>query len=200
MKLTNHKTRLPKGEARGHILNIAGDLFYRQGIRAVGIDTIVAEAGVAKTTLYDHFSSKDDLITAYLEARDAEFWAAFDATLAAYPDSPRGVLEAAFTAIEGMIAAPESLGCPFLSAAAEFPDLDAPGHAVALRHKQAVRARLGDLAEASGAHAPDALADALMLILDGAFAAKRVYRVADSPAARLGATARLLLDAHLGPA
>lgn len=196
--MKNKTSRLARGEARDHILNVASQLFYNNGIRAIGIDTVVAEAGVAKTTLYDHFPSKDDLVVSYLEKQDAIFWGAFEATLAEYPDQPRLQLEKVFEAIEGMIAAPEALGCPFLSAAAEFPDLDQPGHQVALQHKQKVRSRLQTVAASAGAHQPDQLADQLLLLLDGAFASKRVFRTADSPAMHLSATVRLVLAAHLG--
>lgn len=191
------KTRLAKGAARAHILNTAGLLFYRFGIRAIGVDTVVAEAGVAKTTLYDHFPSKDDLITAYLAEQDAAFWVNFEATLAQHPHAPRQQILDLFTMFETMIATPQSLGCPFLSAAAEFPELDQPGHQVAFMHKNKLWQRLQELAQAAGAAQPDQLADQLLLLLDGAFASKRVFRSADSPIRQLRATVEMVLKMHL---
>lgn len=186
-----------KGSAKAHILDIAGNLFYQQGIRAIGVDTIVARAQVAKTTLYDHFSSKDDLITAYLEAQDEVFWQNVEQILSQHPDNPRQQLIALFESFEAMVTSPESLGCPFISAASEFPELDQPGHQVALAHKQKVRLRLQELAQAAGAKEPQLLADQLLLLLDGAFASKRVFRNQPSPAGQLQATVKMLLDLHL---
>lgn len=186
-----------KGAARDHILDVAGHLFYEHGIRTIGVDTIVAQAQVAKTTLYDHFPSKDHLIRAYLEAQDVVFWQGFDATIAQYEGNPRAALAAIFAMLEAQIATPQSIGCPFLSAVAEFPELEHPGHQVALAHKQQLRERLGALAAAAGATAPQLLADQLLMLLDGAFASKRVFRSATSPAAHLSHTVRMVLDMHL---
>jgi AcrR family transcriptional regulator len=183
---------------RDHILDIAGHLFYEHGIRAIGVDTVVAQAKVAKTTLYDHFPSKDHLIRAYLEAQDAVFWEMFDTTLEQHAGDPRGQILAVFAMLEAQIATPQSLGCPFISAASEFPELDQPGHQVAIAHKQQLRERLAALAAEGGAASPALLADQLLLLLDGAFASKRVFRSDKSPAAHLSSTVALLLDVHLG--
>jgi AcrR family transcriptional regulator len=198
MKSKSAKPRLSKGAAKDHILNVASDLFYNNGIRAVGVDTIVAEAGVAKTTIYDHFASKDDLITAYLERNDAIFLGMLDEAEQQHPDNPRQQLMDVFQTMEGLILAPQFIGCPFISAASEFPELDQPGHQVALAHKQKVRARLQSLAQAAGAKDYEQLGDQLLLLLDGAFASKRVFRSAESPLIQLMPTVKLLLDAHLG--
>lgn len=191
------KLKGTKNLSRERILDVAGNLFYRSGIRAIGVDTIVAQVGIAKTTLYDHFASKDDLIKAYLEEQDRIFWEYFDKALANHPHSPRQQILDVFENFEAMINSPESLGCPFLSAVGEFPDLEQPGHQVGLAHKQKVRSRFQTLAQAAGVKAPNLLADQLLLILDGAFASKRVFRSSDSPAAQLMVTARMLLDLHL---
>jgi AcrR family transcriptional regulator len=193
----NEKKTRAKGGARDHILDIAGHLFYEHGIRTIGVDTIVAQAGVAKTTLYDHFPSKDHLIRAYLEVQDAVFWQSFDAMVAEHAGSPRAALEAIFATLEAQIATPQSIGCPFLSAVAEFPELTHPGHQVALAHKQQLRERLAVLATEAGAAAPQLLADQLLMLLDGAFASKRVFRSNTSPAAQLSHTVGMVLDMHL---
>ncbi len=191
------KPKLAKGTAREHILGVADGLFYRIGIRAVGVDTIVAQSGVAKTTLYDHFASKDDLIKAYLEGRDSYFWQEVEAALAKHPDEPQQQFMDLFEGFEALIASPDFLGCPFLSAAAEFPELDQPGHQVALMHKLKMQTRFTELAQAIGVKASDQLADQLLLLLDGAFASKRVFRTDKSPALQLKVTAMMLLEVHL---
>ena len=197
MKDKQVKQRSAKGTARASILEVANNLFYTIGIRAVGVDTIVAQSGVAKTTLYDHFASKDVLIEAYLTGRDAYFWQEVETALARHPDAPRQQLMDLFEGFEALIAGPDFLGCPFLSAVAEFPQLDQPGHRIALAHKEKLRAQFADLAQAAGVKTANQLADQLLLILDGAFASKRVYRTAQSPALQLQATARMLIESHL---
>src|SRR6266545_3180182 len=107
--------------ARDRILDTASELFYRDGYQAVGIDTIIARSGVAKMTLYRHFRSKDDLIAAYLERSNAEFWAWLDGEIAA-ARSPRAKLIASFDATAKLASSVRCLGCTFQAAASEFPD------------------------------------------------------------------------------
>jgi AcrR family transcriptional regulator len=187
-------TAITKRSARERILDAAGCLFYEQGFRAVGIDTIIAEAGVAKMTLYSHFPSKDDLIVAYLERSDSEGWKWIeDAT--AGEATPRGKLIAMFDALSERADSAACLGCPVQATAAEFPDPNHPGHRVALASKQKVRAHLLDLAEQAGLRAPEALADQLMLLMDGAYASSRMFGPGN-PARHAGAAARALIEAH----
>ena len=159
---------------RDAILDTASQLFYEQGFHAVGVDLIVARAGVAKTTMYRHFPSKDDLIVAYLVAADERFWAWFDASLD--PDAPPAErLAGLFDGLARLVTSRTCLGCAFQAAASEFPDLTSAGHATALAHKQAVRVRLRELAAEAGAADANALGDALLLLMDGAFCAARMY-------------------------
>lgn len=188
---TDVKTRTP----RERILDAAGALFLRDGFRAVGIDTIIAQSGVAKMTLYRHFPSKDDLIVAYLEQSNVGFWGWFECTLN-QATSSREKLLALFVAIGTMAAQPTCFGCTFQSAAAEFPSLDHPGHRTALAHKHAVIARLCELAESAGAREPQVLAEQLLLLMDGAFIAARMFGIS-SPAAHTAAAARALIDAQI---
>src|SRR5512132_2861322 len=180
--------------ARERIVAVAGELFYRDGFRAVGVDSIIASAGVAKTTLYHHFPSKDDLIVAYLERANERFWGWFDAAVAAERE-PRAKLMALFESVARLAASPECLGCTFQGTAAEFPAADHPGHRVASAHKQAVLQRLRELAAQAGAREPSQLAGELLLLMDGAFAAARMFG-RRSPAATAPAAAATLLDAH----
>jgi AcrR family transcriptional regulator len=178
------------------ILETASDLFFREGYRAVGVDTIIKQANVAKMTLYRHFPSKDDLIVAYLKDSNEKFWAWFNDATAAAGEEPRARLLAFFEALQKLVTTPTCYGCPFLNAVVDFPDRDHPGHQVSLEHKQAVRAHFRDLAGAAGANAPDVLADQLLLLMDGAFMAVRMYGT-DNPAAHVAAAAEALIAAQM---
>lgn len=182
--------------ARRRILDVAGELFYRDGFRAVGVDTVVERSGVAKTTLYHHFPSKDQLIVAYLQDANERFWTWFDQAVAGQRE-PHAKLVALFETVGRLARSPECLGCTFQGTAAEFPDPDHPGHRTAKAHKQAVLRRLRELAEQAGAHDPPDLARQLLLLLDGAFAAARMFGPRSSPAASVARAAQTLLDAHL---
>ncbi len=180
--------------ARHKILAVASTRFYRDGFRAVGIDTIIAESDVAKMTLYRHFRSKDDLIVAYLEDANQQFWTWFEAALG--QGNPREQLTALFEGVQQLAASPSCYGCTFQHAAADFPTLEHPGHRVALAHKQAVLARLSALAAAAGARDPDLLAAQLLLLMDGAFVATRMFGP-DNHAAHVVQAAATLIAAQL---
>jgi AcrR family transcriptional regulator len=179
---------------RERILEAVRQLFYRDGFRAVGIDTIIAEAGVAKMSLYRHFPSKDDLIVAYLEESNRQFWEWLNSATAGV-DHPARQLVAMFDAIEKLSVSPECFGCTFQGTAAEFPDRDHPGHQVALIHKTQVRDRFAELAHQAGLRDPDDLGDQLLLLMDGAWVAARMFGPTN-PATALTAAARTLIDAH----
>lgn len=182
---------------RDRILDTAAELFYADGFHQVGVDLIVERSGVAKTTLYRHFASKDELIVAWLERANRQFREWFD-TAVARRRTPKGGLIGVFEALEKLATSPECLGCTFQVTAAEFPDPTHPGHATAVAHKQAVRHRLRGLAADTGARDPDALGDSLLLLMDGAFAAARMYGP-DNPAARVAGAARALIDRAIPP-
>ncbi|MCB9455806.1 MAG: TetR/AcrR family transcriptional regulator [Anaerolineaceae bacterium] len=190
---TKGKTELSAREA---ILETAANLFFREGFRAVGVDTVVKEAAVAKMTLYRHFPSKDDLIVAYLQDTNEKFWTWFDESTAQPPDQPRIQLIAFFKALEKLVTSPQCYGCPFLNAVVDFPEDSHPGHQVALEHKQAVRSRFRELAHQAGAHTPDVLADQLLLLMDGAFMAVRMYGI-DNPAGHVSGAAETLIAAQI---
>jgi AcrR family transcriptional regulator len=184
----------PERSARDRILDTASELFYRDGYHAVGIDTIVAESGVAKMTLYRHFPSKDDLIAAYLERANAEYWAWLEGEIAGLGD-PKAKAIAAFDAVAKLATSARCLGCTFQAAASEFPELDHPGHRVAVAHKQAVIDRFAGLAREAGLRDPDGLAAQLLLLMDGAWVAARMFGP-QNHAADVGVAARTLIEAH----
>ena len=159
---------------REHLTRVASNLFFRDGIHAVGVDAIATAAGVAKTTLYYYFKTKDDLVLAHLEWCNANFWRWFESATAGKAQ-PRARLLRLFVALAELVQDPTCFGCPFMNAAAEFIDPSHPGHAAAIAHKDRVRERLADLSREARAINPEALADHLLLVMDGAFASCRMY-------------------------
>ena len=155
--------------ARQRILDAAFRLFYARGLRAVGVDTIIAESGVAKATFYKHFPAKDDLVLAYLDRVD-EVWSGqlHDAARAAGP-APRDQLVGLFDALASSCRRDGYRGCAFLNAAAESVP-GSPVHERTVAHKQAVLGWVRDLAVEAGAAQPGVLARSLTLLLDGGLA------------------------------
>ena len=154
---------------RERILETAATLFYQEGVRAAGVDLVVERSGVAKTSLYRHFATKDDLVVAFLEREDAEYWAAWDGVSAQHQDDAAAELHAHLRYIAEHIAAPKYRGCAFLNVATEFPSPSHPARAVAKRNKLELHRRLGVLAKKMGTRAPEELADQLVLLIDGAY-------------------------------
>ncbi|WP_448187315.1 TetR/AcrR family transcriptional regulator [Azospirillum sp. sgz301742] len=183
--------------ARERILDTAGELFYREGMRAVGVDTIIARSGVAKMSLYRNFASKDDLICAYLEDTEGRFWSWWDGVSARHPGDPRAQLKALFASLGKWTAHPKFRGCPFINASVEFRDTDHPGRAIAERHVRAMRDRLRGLAEAAGARDPEALAGHLLLLMQGAYAGGRMLGPEGADRA-IPEAAAVLIDAACG--
>jgi AcrR family transcriptional regulator len=183
--------------ARDKIFEVAADLFYRKGIRAVGVEEIVARAGVSKISLYRAFSSKDDLIRAYLENRNAEFWRQWDADFSRYDRDPRGQLHAIATYLAQRTAKPGYRGCPFINYCAEFPERSHPGHRVVDANKREMRRRLRRIATRLGAPAPHQLADGLQLLVEGTYAISQTFGGPKGPGPALVAAAEALLAAHL---
>jgi AcrR family transcriptional regulator len=159
-----------KKPARQRILDTASEMFYREGVRAVGIDAIIARSGVAKMSLYRNVPSKDALVAAWLEDRNAFFWRRWDKAEASRAGDPQGQLEAILDMIAATASHRKWRGCPFLNTGTEFPEPDHPARTVILAHKRAVRERLRALAGAARARDPDLLAQQLQLLIDGAYA------------------------------
>jgi AcrR family transcriptional regulator len=181
---------MPRAAAttRDQILGIARELFYWEGIRATGVDRLASEAGVAPTTLYRLFGSKDGLVTAYLERESRRFREWFDAALDAGGADPRARILALFDALAVQVRPGNCRGCPFLMALAELPDPDHPAHRHAVETKAWVRQRFGqELAERAG------LADRLALVMDGVYGS--VAALGDQGPA---AEARALVETLLG--
>ena len=159
----------PVPDVRERILDTASALFYQRGVRAVGVDLVVQEAAVAKTSLYRYFPTKDDLIVAFLEREDLEFWALWDSVAGQHAGDPAGELDAHMRWIGARLARSNYRGCPQINVAAEFAEQDHPARQVAQRHMQALRARLQDIAQRLGVHQPGLLAAQLAVLVNGAF-------------------------------
>jgi AcrR family transcriptional regulator len=162
-------------EVRERILDTACTLFYQRGVRAVGVDLVVAKAGVAKTSLYRHFGTKDDLIAAFLEREDADFWATWDRVAGQHGDDAAAELDAHLGWIGERVGRPNYRGCPQINVAAEFPDIDHPARKVASAHKCQMRQRLKGIAERLGVVRPDELAGQLSLLINGAFVSSQIF-------------------------
>ena len=180
--------------ARDRLLDTAGRLFYERGFLGVGVDEIVAASGVAKMTLYRHFPSKDDLVVAYLRRADDEFSAWFDRALATERD-PRAKIIAVFTALGVLAQSAQCLGCSFQMSASEYPDPRHPAHKVAVAHKTEARRQFATLARQARLRDPEGLADQLLLLMDGAWVAARMFR-RNNPARHVAAAAEALVRAH----
>ncbi|MEU8132733.1 TetR/AcrR family transcriptional regulator [Streptodolium elevatio] len=153
------------------MLEIAHELFYWHGIRAVGVDRIAAEAGVAPTTLYRLFASKDDLITAYV-VRGGEFYQQwFEDALGDPADrDARTRVLSLFDALVDQVHPSRCRGCPFLIALAETPDPNHPANRAARATKAWVRQRFADLADEAGVPRPAEFAARLALVMEGVYA------------------------------
>jgi AcrR family transcriptional regulator len=179
--------------ARDRILDTAFRLFYAHGPRGVGVDTVIAESGVAKATLYKHFPRKDDLVLAYLDKVDQTWFGQLRAAARATGDDPRNQMVGMFDALASACRRDGYHGCAFINTAAESqPASDV--HARTVEHKTVVRAWVTDLARRAKATDPDLLARQLTLLLDGGLSAGVLDADPASPAAAKAA-ARTLVDA-----
>ncbi|MDD7965383.1 TetR/AcrR family transcriptional regulator [Actinomycetospora lemnae] len=127
-------TRPGRSEARERLLSTASELFYREGIRAVGVERILGEAPATRATFYRHFPSKEDLVLAYLAGVDARTRAAVQAATEGAA-SPADALRAIGTSVTDDLTDPAFRGCAFLKAAAEYPDPDDPVRRLILDHR-----------------------------------------------------------------
>jgi AcrR family transcriptional regulator len=186
--------------ARDKVFEVAADLFYREGVRAVGVDTIVKQADVAKISLYRSFASKDDLIVAYLEDRNEGFWRQWDEAFARYRGNPRAQLHAIMSYLAKRTTQPGYRGCPFINYCAEFPETTHPGRRIAEANKREWRRRFLEIAEALGAPRPKQLADSLVLLVEGAYAISQTLGGPQGPGHAIVWAAEALVDAQVGTA
>lgn len=152
---------------RERLIETAAELFYRHGCHAVGIDTILAEAGVAKMTLYRHFRTKDELVLAALRRMDERFRNDFMAAVERRAATPAARLDALFDVVRDWVRGKDFFGCPFINVTAEFAAHDDPAHVAAAEHKRLALDFIERLAAGAGAADPRGLARALKVLLEG---------------------------------
>ena len=193
--MARHDTRAsaePLVDVRERVLETASALFYSQGVRAIGVDLVVERAGVAKTSLYRHFRTKDDLVAAFLEREDKDFWQTWDQVARAHADDPRAELDAHVGWIGRRVARPGYRGCPQINVAAEFAEIDHPARRVAAAHKAELRRRLTVLAERMGATRPDELGGQLAVLINGAFVSSQMLSGEEAEPLLLNSAAALI--------
>ena len=178
---------------RERLIDAAERLFYEDGIRATGVEAVAQAAGVAKISLYRTFDTKDDLVSAYLDRRRTAYWRQWD-KIADMHDDPRDKLLAVIDFIADRTTTPGYRGCPFMNSAIEFPDPGNSQHRSAVAMKQELRGRLRELCTPLTSE-PERLADELLLLIEGAYAAAHTLGGKDGPARSLPRAARALLAA-----
>ncbi|MCZ6835406.1 MAG: TetR/AcrR family transcriptional regulator [Planctomycetota bacterium] len=180
---------------RDQLIETARKLFARDGFHNTGIDTILAEAGVAKMTLYKHFKSKEELILAALRRQDEEFRNTLMQGVEKQTDDPRGRLLALFDQLRDVVSHDDFCGCLFINAAAEYSTKGDPIHQAAIEHKRLIHQYITKLAGDAGARAPEELARQVALLMEGAVVSAQVTGECMAKSAQQAAEA--LLDRDL---
>lgn len=190
MKLTTKPTESGASAPRRRLLDTATRLFYSEGIRAVGIDRIIGEAGVAKATFYNHFPTKDDLVLAYVEEQDH---LGREAVAMLPKQPPRDMIAAVLGRISDAVVAGGWRGCPFLNAAAEYPNPKSPVRQAIDQRRLWYHGVLRDLLAATGDPAPSVTASLLVALSDGLLEAGYLDDPSGIPALVSEALERLLV-------
>jgi len=180
---------------RQRILTAAGELFYRHGIRAVGVESIAEAAGTNKMTLYRHFDSKDKLVAEYLRQEAAKGEASWVALEARHPGDPLAQIRAWLAEMAAHVADCNSRGCALANAAVELPEKDHPARAVIEECKRRHRDALVGLCGRAGLSEPEMLADEFLLLIEGARVTAQSMG-ADGLDARLMRMSEALIAAH----
>jgi len=184
-----------KPSARDRIMQAASTLFYQEGTQNVGIDRIIAESGVAKMSLYNHFKSKDALIAAWLQQRDANWRAWFQETVEKQTQEPAERLLAMFDALEQWFSQPNFRGCAFINSSVELVDPEHPGYQVSIEHQQEIHDYILQLVKAAEINHPDAVAEQLLLLVEGAIVVAMMRRNPAAAAHAKAAAATLIQTA-----
>jgi AcrR family transcriptional regulator len=183
-------------KAADRILDTATELFYWQGIRAIGVDEIVNTAGVTKPSLYRGFSSKDELAAAYLRGYEKRFWARLDASVEAFPGDARAQILHFLSGVGERATTVNYRGCGLTNAAVEYPEHGHPARVVSENNKRQLRERLRAMAAEMGARDAAVLGDGLLLLLEGVYATAQLFGP-DGPANSVAKVAETLIDASL---
>jgi len=189
----NTTTKRPS-PARARLIDAATRLFYEEGIHTVGVDRVIEEAGVTRATLYKQFGGKENLVLAYLGNEDEMLRAMFAAAGEAVSD-PDALLDAVVQGIAGDIRERHTRGCPFINAAAEFPEADGAVRRLIDEHREWFRSTLRQVADAAGLERPDEVAASLVLLRDAALVGGYLDGK-DRVATAFERTAGAVIDAH----
>jgi AcrR family transcriptional regulator len=184
--------RLTPGAQR--ILDVASDLFYWRGINAVGVDTIAAESGVTKRTLYDRFGSKERLVAAYLRTRDRRWRQLISTRLEDEDLDPVQRVLVPFNVLDEWLV-PNGRGCSFINAFAELPELEHPGRQIVVAEKTWLRDLFGSLLREASVPDPTSLAVQLLSLHEGALVAHAIARQTDAASKVRQAAETLVLAA-----
>ncbi len=169
--MTRVTTPVRTSAARDRLLATASATFYREGIRGVGVDRIVTEAGVTRATFYRHFPGKDELVVTYLRAVDAAVRARVGEVPAGDPEAAAGLVRAIAGGIGDELCSRGFRGCPFINAAAEFPDPASPVHRAVVEHRSWLADLLTRAFAAAGRPDPAEAARRFVMLRDGAMVA-----------------------------
>lgn len=163
-------------QMREYILEVASQLFSSRGINATSVDTIVAEAGIAKVTLYKYFKSKEQLILEYLRQYNEELWQKLSSRTPVRNDDPREQIAALVNAALDWIADPEFKGFAFVKASVEFPQADNPVHQSSVEFAKMLRNAIAELASEAGIRNAESLALQLSMVIEGAAITENMQR------------------------
>jgi AcrR family transcriptional regulator len=195
-ELPPHSASLPPRE---RILAAAGALFYQNGVRAVGVDAIIATAGVAKASFYRHFRSKDELVAEWLRSPQPRWLDPVMVETEQRGSSPRSRLLVFFDVLVEIVEEPGSAGCPFLNTAAELHDAEPPIREAIEDYLSEVEVYLRGLAEAAGVPAPELLALQLRLVAAGLFISAVAIGAREEVGSAAKQAAAALVEAALEP-
>jgi AcrR family transcriptional regulator len=186
----------PQAPPRERILAAARDLFYRHGIRAVGVEAIAEAAATNKMTLYRHFGSKDELVAAYLSELAKEGDAVWERLAKEHPGDPHAQLEGWVQYVEQIFDGRIDRGCALANAAVELREAEHPAHQIIEDYKTRKRERLVALFREAKYTEPERLADEVFLLFEGARISSQCYAGPSGPASRLVGMLRSLLAEH----
>lgn len=200
MRKKMNRDSIPRANTRDRIIKTSYEMFQRMGFHTVGLDAILAEVGVTKTTFYNHFESKDALIQETLRVHDRWWQDTFREVLREHGgDTPRGQLLAIFDALDDFFGCEEFNGCFFVNVAVQFPALHNPAHRVAAAHKHSMESIIRELAGYAGARQPEVLAKELSLLMEGYYVTRQV--TGDTSVGRVASrVSGLVIEAHLSAA
>jgi AcrR family transcriptional regulator len=189
---------MKRAEKREHLIEVATDLFNRCGYHASGVDRVIAEAGIAKTTLYRHFPSKEDLIVAVLKRIDEQYRQDMRSGVDKITRDASEKLLATFDVLEAWFSSQTYYGCPFMSAASEYNHRNSAVFQEVVLHKRLMIAYFEELARGAGLEEPARIGEEINLLHEGATAVSQVS--GDSDIARRAKTiaARLIDDTNEG--